>query len=101
MLKEAVEKYIQEISNKFVHETTSEYGYRTPFEILLKEIFAELEELISIQEAARILNVNVQTLRRWDRTGVLKAVRVGNRRGVGDRRYRKSDIEAYLSRNKK
>lgn len=62
---------------------------------------AELEELISIQEAARILNVNVQTLRRWDRTGVLKAVRVGNRRGVGDRRYRKSDIEAYLSRNKK
>jgi len=43
MLKEAVEKYIQEISNKFVHETTSEYGYRTPFEILLKEIFAELD----------------------------------------------------------
>jgi len=62
---------------------------------------AELEELISIQEAARILNVNVQTLRRWDRTGVLKAVRVGTRKGVGDRRYRKSDIEAYLSRNKK
>lgn len=62
---------------------------------------AELEELISIQEAARILNVNVQTLRRWDRTGVLKAVRVGTRKGVGDRRYRKSVIEAYLSRNKK
>lgn len=62
---------------------------------------AELEELISIQEAARILNVNVQTLRRWDRMGVLKAVRVGTRKGVGDRRYRKSDIEAYLSRNKK
>lgn len=62
---------------------------------------AELEDLISIQEAARILNVNVQTLRRWDRNGTLKAVRVGTRKGVGDRRYRKSDIEAYLSRNKK
>ena len=62
---------------------------------------AELEELISIQEAARILNVNVQTLRRWDRNGTLKAERVGTRKGVGDRRYRKSDIEAYLSQNKK
>lgn len=62
---------------------------------------AELEGLISLQEAARILNVNVQTLRRWDRTGVLKAVRVGTRKGVGDRRYRKSEIEAYLEGNKK
>lgn len=62
---------------------------------------AELEELISIQEAARILNVNVQTLRRWDRNGTLKAVRIGTRKGVGDRRYRKSDIEVYLTRNKK
>ncbi len=62
---------------------------------------AELEELISLQEAAKILNVNIQTLRRWDRNGTLKAVRVGTRKGVGDRRYRKSDIEAYLSRNKK
>ncbi len=60
-----------------------------------------LEELISIQEAARILNVNVQTLWRWDKNEILKAVRVGTRKGVGDRRYRKSDIEAYLSRNKK
>ena len=60
-----------------------------------------LEELISIQETARILSVNVQTLRRWDRNGTLKAVRVGTRKGVGDRRYRKSDIEAYLTRNKK
>lgn len=59
-----------------------------------------LEELISIQEAARILNVNVQTLRRWDKNGTLKAIRVGTRKGVGDRRYRKKDIEAYISRNK-
>lgn len=61
----------------------------------------ELEELLTLKQAAKILNSNPQSLRRWDDKGILKAVRVGTRRGVGDRRYRKSDIEAYLSRNKK
>lgn len=42
-MKESVEKYIQDIANKFAQETTSEYGYRTPFEILLKGIFAEMD----------------------------------------------------------
>lgn len=58
----------------------------------------KLEELLSIKQAAQILNVSTQTLRRWDKQGVLKAVRVGTRKGVGDRRYRKSDIEDYISR---
>ncbi|OGH18221.1 MAG: hypothetical protein A2868_03980 [Candidatus Levybacteria bacterium RIFCSPHIGHO2_01_FULL_40_15b] len=61
----------------------------------------ELEELLTLKEAAKILKTSPQSLRRWDQQGVLKAVRVGTRRGVGDRRYRKSDIEAYISRNKK
>lgn len=61
----------------------------------------QLEELLSIKQAAKILNVSTQTLRRWDRQGLLKAVRVGNRKGVGDRRYHKKDIEAYISRKDK
>lgn len=61
----------------------------------------QLEELLSIKQAAKILNVSTQTLRRWDRQGLLKAVRVGNRKGVGDRRYRKKDIETYISRKDK
>ena len=61
----------------------------------------ELEELLTLQEVAEKLKVNAQTLRRWDRKDILKAVREGNRKGVGDRRYRKSDIEAYLSKNRK
>lgn len=60
-----------------------------------------IEELLTIEQAAKILKVNAQTLRRWDRQGILKAVRVGTRRGVGDRRYRKQDIEAYISRQHK
>lgn len=61
----------------------------------------EIEELLTIEQAAKILKVNAQTLRRWDRQGILKAVRVGTRRGVGDRRYRKQDIEAYIIRQHK
>ena len=61
----------------------------------------KLEELLTLKQTAKILNVNTQTLRRWDTQGILKAVRVGNRKGVGDRRYRKKDIEVYISRKQK
>ena len=62
----------------------------------------ELEELLTLKEAAKILGANEQSLRRWDKQGILKAVRVGKRRGVGDRRYRRKDIEEYISdKNKK
>lgn len=61
----------------------------------------DIEELLTLKEAAKILRANEQTLRRWDRQGILKAVRVGKRRGVGDRRYRRKDIEAYISRSQK
>ena len=61
----------------------------------------ELEELLTLKQAAKILNASTQTLRRWDKQEILKAVRVGTRKGVGDRRYRKKDIEDYISRNSK
>lgn len=54
--------------------------------------------LLKIREAAEILGVNTETLRRWDTDGHLKAVRIGTRRGIGDRRYRREDIENYLSK---
>lgn len=51
----------------------------------------EVDELMTIREAARILGVHPSTLRNWDRVGRLKAVRVGSRR---DRRFKKSDVLA-------
>jgi hypothetical protein len=36
------ENYIQSISSKFLHEETSEMGYRTDFEILIKGIFESI-----------------------------------------------------------
>lgn len=37
-----VEKYIESISKKYTNEHTSEYGYRTDFEILLSEVFEKI-----------------------------------------------------------
>lgn len=58
-------------------------------------------KLLRIKEAAELLGVNPETLRRWDKDGTLKPVRVGNRRGVGDRRYSQEDLERFIDKNKK
>jgi len=58
-------------------------------------------ELLTLKETAKILKVHPATLRRWDKQGILKAVRIGSRRGVGDRRYKKKSIEVYISRKRK
>lgn len=49
-----------------------------------------LPKLLTIRQAAEILNVHVETLRRWDRSGKLKAIRVNDR---GDRRYKPEDLK--------
>jgi predicted helicase len=36
-------QYLNEVSSKYKNINTSEYGYRTPFESLLKEIFSEIK----------------------------------------------------------
>jgi len=48
-----------------------------------------MSKLLSIQEAADFLGVNPETLRRWDRTGKLVAIKMGDR---GDRKYRYEDL---------
>ena len=45
--------------------------------------------LLKLSEASELLNVHPNTLRQWDRKGILKAVRFGERK---DRRYIKEDI---------
>lgn len=57
----------------------------------------KLPKLLTIRQAAEILNVHVETLRRWDKSGKLKAIRVNDR---GDRRYKPESIENYLSKRK-
>ena len=50
-------------------------------------------KLLRIREAAEMLGVNPETLRRWDRQGRLKAIKIGKRR---DRRYRQEDIARLI-----
>lgn len=52
--------------------------------------------LLKIKEVADMLGVHTATLRRWDTEGRLKAVRIGSRRGVGDRRYRLEDVQKLM-----
>jgi phosphohistidine swiveling domain-containing protein len=58
----------------------------------------ESKDLIDINEASKLLGVSKLTLRNWDKSGLFKAVRIGNR---GDRRYKKVDIEKFISKNSK
>ena len=56
-----------------------------------------LPKLLTIKQASGILNVHVETLRRWGKSGKLKAIRVNKR---GDRRYDPKDIEVILENKK-
>ncbi|MBI2597025.1 hypothetical protein HYW41_02625 [Candidatus Daviesbacteria bacterium] len=38
------------------------------------------------------------TLRRWDKSGKLKAIRVGNKKRVGERRYHREDIIKLITK---
>jgi predicted helicase len=42
-MRDSIEKYIQDINEKFRYEETSELGYRTGFELLLQKIFESIK----------------------------------------------------------
>jgi excisionase family DNA binding protein len=50
-------------------------------------------ELLTLREACEILKCHPNTLRSYDKKGVIKAIRMGIR---GDRRFRRKDIEKLL-----
>lgn len=49
----------------------------------------EPKEYLRVGEASKLLGVHANTLRNWDKQGLLKPVRVGVRR---ERRYKREDI---------
>ena len=50
-------------------------------------------DLLTVGQAAALLNVHPNTVRRWAQQGVLHAYRIGTRR---DRRFRRSDVDGLL-----
>jgi len=49
--------------------------------------------LLTLREASELLKCHPNTLRNWDKKGILKAVRFGER---GDRKFRKDDILKFI-----
>lgn len=54
-------------------------------------------KLLRIKDASELLGVTPLTLRRWDESGRLRAIRVGSR---GDRRYEQAKLLELIKRGK-
>jgi excisionase family DNA binding protein len=59
------------------------------------ETHDEIKPMLTVKDVARFLNIHTNTVRRWSDNNILKAYRITPR---GDRRFRKEDIERFLSR---
>jgi excisionase family DNA binding protein len=53
----------------------------------------EIDPMLTTRDVAEMLNVHINTVRRWSNRGVLKAYRITVR---GDRRFRRADIVEFL-----
>jgi excisionase family DNA binding protein len=56
------------------------------------------KSLFTTRELARLLNVHINTVRRWSDQGILKSYRIGPR---GDRRFSRDDVLEFLAETSK
>ncbi len=56
----------------------------------------KIPELLGMKETCELLKVHANTLRQWDKKGILKAVRFGARM---DRKYKKEEVLNLLKGN--
>ena len=56
------------------------------------------KSLLTTRELARLLNVHINTVRRWSDQGILKSYRIGPR---CDRRFSRDDIALFLEQTSK
>lgn len=59
----------------------------------MKKKSKDIPELLTLKEVCAILKCHPNTLRQWDKNGILAAVRFGERK---DRRYRREDILNFI-----
>jgi excisionase family DNA binding protein len=54
--------------------------------------------MLTTSDVARLINVHMNTVRRWSNQGVLKTYRIGSR---GDRRFQEEDINDFIEQQLK
>ena len=55
---------------------------------------AQMDDMLTVREVARLLHVHPNTLRRWSNNGRIKAYCITPR---GDRRFKRDDIARFLA----
>jgi len=63
-----------------------------------KELTKVSHDLVTAGEAAELLNVHVNTIRRWSNQGILPTYRIGSRR---DRRFRRAELNKFIRTNQR
>lgn len=58
----------------------------------------KLPEILTLKQACEFLNCHPNTLRKWEKEGVVECIRFGKR---GDRRFRKEEILKLLKNSNK
>ena len=53
---------------------------------------------LTVSDVARLLNIHINTVRRWSNQGIFKSYRTGLR---GDRRFNEEDIADFLLHEEK
>jgi excisionase family DNA binding protein len=53
-----------------------------------------ITQMLTVRDVAMLLNIHVNTVRRWSDKGILQAYRITSR---GDRRFRRDDVEQFLA----
>lgn len=56
------------------------------------DTYAAADDLLPIGEAAKVAHCSIDTMRRWENAGAIAAVRTPG----GQRRFRRSDVEALV-----
>ncbi len=56
----------------------------------------KLQGLLTLKQVTDLLSVHPNTLRNWEKEGLIDVIRIGPR---GDRRYKKQVIEKILNQN--